>query len=108
VPKRLVGDRLHELEKWLAARSVEWAAVGREEEVAGRRLVEVGLKVLPESVFSAIAESPELRQVISQETAGLTRTAIEKLRRTSARADDASESIARKVLRRRRGQPQGG
>jgi hypothetical protein len=108
LPKRLVGDRVHELTKWLAVRAVEWAEIGRREEVAGRRLVEVGLNVLPEAVFSAIAESPELRQLISQETAGLTRTAIEKLRRTSARADDTSESIARRVLRGRRGQPQGG
>ncbi len=102
VPERLVQGPLRDLRAQLAQHAAQLAVVGRREEQAGRQLFEIGAQVIPDTILSAVAESPDLRRVMSEQTAGLTRTAVTRLRETSARADDVGESLARRFFRRRK------
>jgi hypothetical protein len=101
LPRRLVLEPLDDLRKLVAQHAATWSEVGRREEQAGRQLVEQALQVVPDSVLAAVSESADLRRVMSEQTAGITRTAVDRLRETSARADDLSESVVRRVFRRR-------
>jgi hypothetical protein len=100
LPRRAVAG-LRSLRQRMAARIASWQQVGQREEAAGRRLVDLALRVVPGSVMSAVSDSPDVRQFLQNETAGLTRNAIDRLRQTSARADDVSESVTRRVFGRR-------
>lgn len=106
LPERFVKRPLRAMATGLAERSAAWIEIGRREELAGRHLVELGLQVIPDSVMSAVAESPDLRRVLRQQTAGMTHTVMERLRQTSAKADDLSESLSRRVFRRPARAPQ--
>ncbi len=45
-----------------------------------------------------LANSPELKQVIREQSQGLAAGAISDMRHRSARADDAAEELARRAL----------
>jgi hypothetical protein len=59
------------------------------------RSEEIGL------VLAWIADSPEIRRAVFQQSAGLADVVGEEVRGRSANADDAAERFARRVLRRR-------
>jgi hypothetical protein len=92
---------LRNLREAVTANAAAWAEIGRREEQAGRHLVQQSAQVLPDSILSRVAESSDLRKVMAEQTAGFTRTAVDRLRQTSARADDAGESVILRVFRRR-------
>jgi hypothetical protein len=77
-----------------------WAAVGRREEQKGRALAREALIGYYELAMARIADSPELKQVIGEQSQGLAVSAVTGLRDGSARADDAIETVARRLLRR--------
>jgi len=78
-----------------------WAEAGRREERGGRALAREALKGYYEIAMARVADSPELKQVIAEQSQTLAESAVADLRNGSARADDAIESVARRLLPRR-------
>ena len=78
-----------------------WAEAGRREELGGRALAREALTGYYELAIARIADSPELKQVIAEQSQSLAESAVTTLRDGSARADDAVESVARRLLPRR-------
>jgi hypothetical protein len=78
-----------------------WAETGVREERAGRDLARLAMGVLFENAMTRVAESPELKHVIEEQSQGLTSSAMGELRESSARADGLVESVADRLLRRR-------
>jgi len=90
---------------WLArveAQLVRWALAGRREEMAGRALAAETIRLATQELVSAVAESPELKQVIAEQSESLGVSAVTELREGSARADTLAERVARRFLRRSR------
>ena len=90
---------------WLArveAQLVRWALAGRREEMAGRALAATAIHTAAHELVSALAESPELKRVIAEQSESLGESAMAQLRDGTARADALAERMARRVLRRSR------
>jgi hypothetical protein len=68
-----------------------WAEVGRRERAQSRLLTVDALTVLRENLLARVSESPELKEVIRQQSAGIAVTAMGELRERSARADNLAE-----------------
>jgi hypothetical protein len=92
--------RLAELRAAVDARLARWAEEGRREEQAGRAMASVALRALSEEAVAAVAESPELKRVIAEQSEGITVSAVAGLRQRSARADRFAEAVARRLLGR--------
>jgi hypothetical protein len=92
--------RLAELRARVDARLARWAEDGRREEEAGRAMAAVALRALSEEAVAAVAESPELKRVIAEQSEGITVSAVAGLRQRSARADRLAEAVARRILGR--------
>lgn len=86
-----------------SAQIASWAEAGRREEHGGRALAREALAGYQELAMARIADSPELKQVIAEQSQGLAVSAVTGLRDGSARADDTIESVARRLLRRSAG-----
>jgi hypothetical protein len=82
-------------------RIASWAELGAREEEAGRALARAAVQSVVEGVGAAIADSPELRRVVAEQSAGLTQSTLSQIRDRSERADDTVENFARRVLGRR-------
>ncbi len=91
--RRLVGNA--------AATAGRCAEIGRAEEQAGRRLAHAVAERAYQDAVARLGRSPELRHLVAQESAGLTRSAVGELRERCARADDRIESTVRRLRRRR-------
>ncbi len=78
-----------------------WAEAGRREEHGGRALAREALSGYYELAMARVADSPELKHVIAEQSESLAASAVTTLRDGSARADDAVESVARRLLPRR-------
>jgi hypothetical protein len=89
----------------LAAELDRLSEAGRREEREARLLARLTLDGLFELVAGRLADSPELQQVIEQQSQGLTSSAMAQLREQSARADRTAENIARWLTGHR---PRGG
>ena len=72
-------------------RLTRWAELGRREEAASRLLAFDALTVLRENMLARIAESPDLKSVIREQSEGIAVTAMSELRERSARADNLAE-----------------
>ena len=83
------------------AQLTRWAEVGVREEQVGRDLARRATGQIFASAMARVAESPELQQVIEQQSGGLTTSAMNDLRESSARADKMVESVAGRLLHRR-------
>ena len=68
-----------------------WAEVGRREEAASRVLAFDAITVLRENMLARISESPDLKNVIREQSEGIAVTAMSQLRERSARADNLAE-----------------
>jgi len=104
---RLPGaDRIRQRYEMLLARVeaqlVRWALAGRREELAGRALAETAIREASHELVSAVAESPELKRVIAEQSEGLGTSAMAELRESTARADALAERVTRRFLRRSR------
>jgi hypothetical protein len=85
----------------LGKRASELVEEGRHEEAVGRELARRTIGAAVERVLERIASSAELQTLIKEQSFGLTRDALERLRNASVRADDLFESLARRVTRPR-------
>jgi len=85
----------------VGAQMASWAEAGRREEHGGRALAREALNGYYEIAIARIADSPELKQVIAEQSQSLAESAVTTLRDGSARADAAVESVARRLLPRR-------
>jgi hypothetical protein len=103
LPGRQIAGR--RLDAW-RARAVltvhRLAVVGREEEIESRVLAREAVRTIVRNTSGMIADSPELKRVIQEQSQGLAASAVTSLRVRSARADSVVESAARRLFGRRR------
>jgi hypothetical protein len=104
--RRMPGvGRAHRYAEAMGARAQaqlgRWAETGAREEQAGRDLARLAVGVMFENAMSRVSQSPELKQVIEEQSQGLTTSAMSELRESSANADRVVESVARRLLGRR-------
>jgi hypothetical protein len=78
-----------------------WAAEGAREETEGRAVARAALTTIRERALARLTESPDLKQVIREQSEGLAETAVSELRERSARADRLAEGAVRRLLGRR-------
>ena len=106
LPGRAVAVR--RLDPW-RARAVSalgrLAVAGRAEEIAGRALARDAVQGAVRRASAVVADSPDVKRVIQEQSQGLAVSAITGLRARSARADSVVESAARRLLGRRRAGP---
>ena len=77
------------------------AAEGRREETLGRKLAEVSLAGFFEASLARVAESPDLKRVIEEQSEGVAVAAVTELRERSRSADGLVEAFARRLVRLR-------
>jgi hypothetical protein len=81
------------------------AVVARDEERRGREVAEPALQKMFDDACTRLAESGAIRQLVREQSVGLTASAIARLRAWAADADDTVERVTTGVFRRR---PRGG
>ena len=77
-----------------------WEVIGRVEEREGRAMAEVGLDAVLDGVFERLAEDPELRELIAEQSAGLSKDLLDEARDLTESADNRLESAVRRVFGR--------
>lgn len=88
-----VGNRLQtEIE-----RLVE---LGRNQAQRGERLVEVAFSDSVDGIIEHIADSESLDELVHDQTMGITTGAVREVRETGAAADNLTETIFRRIVRR--------
>ena len=78
----------------------ELADVGSREESRSVALAQTAFRDAVERVFAALSQSPELAELIRDQTTGIGRDAVNELRDVALRADAASELLLRRLVRR--------
>jgi hypothetical protein len=101
---RLPGMRsaLGRLRAWRTdggQRLARWAEVGRREEAESRALASDALTVLRENMLARVSESPDVKNVIREQSEGIAVTAMGELRERSARADNLAERTVGRLFR---------
>jgi hypothetical protein len=76
-----------------------WAQVGRREEAQSRALAFDALTVLRENMLARVSESPDVKNVIREQSEGIAVTAVSELRERSARADNLAERTVGRFFR---------
>ena len=88
---------------WRARRRAalaRWGAAGQREEAASRAVAREALTALREKALARVADSPDLKRVIREQSQGIAVTAVTELRNRSARADRLAERAVRRLLGR--------
>ena len=88
---------------WRARRRAalaRWAVAGQREEAASRAVAQEALTALRERALARVADSPDLKRVIREQSQGIAVTAVNELRNRSARADRLAERAVRRLLGR--------
>jgi len=85
-------------------RLARWAEVGRREEAESRALASDALTVLRENMLARVSESPDVKNVIREQSEGIAVTAMGQLRERSARADNLAERTVGRLFRGGRNQ----
>jgi hypothetical protein len=107
LPVRLAARVLptDDVRRWLnqtRARAVvtalKLAEIGRHEERIARSLARAAAAAGMTSVVDRIANSPQVRSLIREQSAGMGRSALNDLRAQSARADALAESVVGRLL----------
>jgi hypothetical protein len=75
-----------------------WAELGRRQQAQSRVLAFDALTVLRENMLARVSESPELKDVIREQSTGIAVTAMSELRESSARADSLVERTVGRLL----------
>jgi hypothetical protein len=106
--RRLPGvpRRAAELRAWRVRqvrRHARWATLGRRERVESRAVAHAALVSLRETMLSRFSESPDVKRVIHEESAGIAVTAVGELRERAAHIDDLAEGAVRRLIGRGRG-----
>ncbi|MCB0162814.1 MAG: hypothetical protein KDI79_01220 [Anaerolineae bacterium] len=73
---------------------------GRTEAMVGRRLARDTFEAAIDELFDYVAQNPELRQIVQQQSIGMTEEVVDQLRDRAASADMLVDRIARTILRR--------
>jgi hypothetical protein len=81
-------------------RLARWAAVGRLERDESRAVARAALTMLRETMLARVSESPDLKGVIREQSAGIAVTAVTELRERSAQIDDLAEGAVSRLLGR--------
>ena len=77
-----------------------WIDTGRREERISKDLAEKAFSNTVDSTIHALADNPELQQLIQTQTTGLASEVVEEIRERTVSADIYFEAIARSLLRR--------
>lgn len=98
------GKRLQAASSAAAARTLtqiaRWAEAGLQEEIAGRALARAVLPALFELAMARLADSPDLQELLQEQSEGLTAAAMNRLRAYSQGADQAAQGLASRLLHR--------
>jgi hypothetical protein len=100
-----IPRRAAELRAWRARetrRFARLAAAGRRERAESRAIARAALITIREAMLARISESPDLKRVIHEQSAGVAATAVGELRERSARIDDLAEGAVGRLLGRGR------
>jgi hypothetical protein len=97
----LVTRHYRELRQEVDEQLRRWAEEGARESLAARRLARLATPSFFELVVGRLAQSPELRGVIEEQSAGLARSSVEELRGRSEVADRVVERFVRRLIHRR-------
>jgi hypothetical protein len=101
-PGRAAMRRARRAADAAATKLAHWEAVGLAEEAEGRRLAEEVIGAAIHTVFGEVSASPELQDLIAEQSAGLSRTAVRDLRERTAEADRRVESAVSRLWHPRR------
>ncbi len=96
-----VGGALRRADVWRARAAGSLARLrvaAAQEQIEGRSLALHTLRRLVRTAAGELANSPEVKRVIREQSQGLAAGAISEMRQRSARADDAAEELARRAL----------
>jgi hypothetical protein len=96
----LVERRARALRERAAVQLRRWAREGAREQLEGRRLARLATPAFVELAVARLADSPELRTVIEEQSEGLAAQSVAELRERSQEADGAVERFVRRVFRR--------
>ena len=102
VPTERLARRADQLRTDALTMARRLADVGRREEQQGRSLARATRGFGLTRIFDRVADSPQLRSVIREQSAGMGRSALVDLREGSARADELAESVMGRLLPRRK------
>jgi hypothetical protein len=98
------GRRLEEATRAARARALiqiaRWAAAGVREEMAARSLARTALPEVFELAMARLADSPDLQELLKDQSEGLTVAAMNRLREYSQGADQAAQGLASRLLHR--------
>jgi hypothetical protein len=89
------------------ARLERLARSGRLEEQTSRRLARETATELVDELLAYLADKPEIRQLVRQQSAGLTQEVVGKLRQRTAAADERLAGLADGILQRAPASPAG-
>jgi hypothetical protein len=95
------ADRAGRVWQGWRGRAAAWAESGWREEIAARALARATGAASVELAMAVIAESPDVRQAIEDQSTGVARSALSDLREGGQRADELAERIARRLMRGR-------
>jgi hypothetical protein len=102
MPTERLAHRADQLRTDALTTARRWADVGRREEQQGRSLARATGAFGLTQILDRVADSPQLRSVIREQSAGMGRSALVDLRERSARADGRAESVLGRLLPRRK------
>ncbi len=99
---RALASRAMMVRARIGAEAALWEAIGQAEETRGRALVEAGVDAVSHFAFQQLVASPELRELVAEQSAGVTERLVATARGYSVEADTRVESAIRRLLRRPR------
>ncbi len=102
IPKERLARRADQLRTDALMTARRLAEVGRREEQQGRSLARATGAFGLTQILDRVADSPQLRSVIREQSAGMGRSALVNLRERSARADELAASVLGRLLPRHR------
>jgi hypothetical protein len=102
---RLPGGRrlqaaCHEARARTETQIARWAMAGLQEEMAARSLARTALPQLFEVAIARLTDSPDLQELLQEQSQGLTAAAMKRLREYSQGADQAAQGLASRLLHR--------
>ena len=103
VSSRLMGPARRRYERFVArgeARLERLLELGRAEEQSGRALVSRTTSNGIDELLDYLAQKPEIRELVQQQSMGMANEMMGEIRDRSATADALAERIARAILRR--------
>jgi hypothetical protein len=76
------------------------ADIGTAEYLRGRKLATLAFEQSVDGIVGLLSESEELGELVREQTLGVTGSAVQEIRETSAAADSLTEGVFRRLMRR--------